>query len=108
MATKTNFRSRVMKQAYQLWLATKESWSMCMKKAWSLWRLAKLMRETVVGFAYKKADGTWRNAYGTLRFLPEGVKFSGKGKPSYKTFTYFDCEKNEFRCFRIENLLTWF
>lgn len=27
-------------------------------------------------------------------------------KPSYKTFAYFDVDKGEMRCFKIENLVT--
>lgn len=109
MAKKTNFRARVMKHAYQIWLATRQTWSECMKKAWNIYRLAKRMRNGVVAFAYRKADGSMRNAYGTLCNLPEGVT-SGKRmtKPSYKTLCYFDVEKDSFRSFRIENLLSEF
>lgn len=109
MTNKTNFRARVMKQAYQIWLATKQTWSECLKKAWSIYRLAKRMRKGVVSFVYKKADGSMRNAYGTLCNLPEdftgGKRFT---KPSYKTLCYFDVEKYGFRSFKVENLLSEF
>ena len=110
MTKKNNFRARVMKYARQIWLTTKETWSVCMKKAWSLYRLAKLMRTGVIAFAYKKADGSIRNAYGTLRDLPAGITMGGKKvtKPSYKTIAYFDVEKNAFRSFKIENLISKF
>lgn len=110
MKKKANFRARVMKYAYQIWLNTKETWSVCMKKAWNLYRLAKLMRSGIVAFSYLKADGTIRNAYGTLMNLPDGITLGGKKrtKPSYKTLSYFDVEKNAFRCFKIENLMSRF
>lgn len=110
MEKRNNFRARVMKYAYQLWLTTRQTWSVCMKKAWSLYRLSKLMRTGVIAFAYKKVDGSIRNAYGTLIDLPAGITNGGKKmtKPSYKTLSYFDVEKNAFRCFKIENLISQF
>lgn len=40
--------------------------------------------------------------------VPAGATVRGKRitKPSYKTFAYFDSQKNEMRCFKIENLIT--
>ena len=107
MEKKSNFRVRVMKYAWQLFRSTRQAWKVCMKKAWNLYRLAKAMRNGEVGFSYLKADGTLRAAVGTLRNVPVGVTLRGKKmtKPSYKTFVYFDVEKNAFRCFKIENLL---
>ena len=108
MEKKNNFRSRVMKYAWQMWKSTKQQWRECMLKAWQLYRLAKAMREGLVAFFYRKADGTIRKAVGTLKDLPVGATLGGKKltKPSYKTFAYFDIEKEAFRCFKIENLIT--
>lgn len=107
MTKQTNFRVRVMKYAWQLSKTTGEIWRVCMIKAWQLYRLAKAMRERTVTFYYRKADGSVRKAYGTLCKMPAGIAFGGKRitKPSYKTMTYFDTVKNEFRCFKIENLI---
>lgn len=107
MEKKNNFRVRVMKYAWQLWRATKQTWRVCMLKAWQLYRLAKAMREGVVKFCYTKADGSIRNAVGTLRNVPAGATLGGKKvtKPSYKTMAYFDLEKKAFRCFKVENLI---
>lgn len=105
---KINFRSRVMKYAHQLAKSTGNAWKICMLKAWELYRLAKKMRQGVVKFAFEKVDGTIRYAKGTLANMPIGISFNGKRltKPSYKTFAYFDVDKNEMRCFKIENLVT--
>ena len=107
MEKKINFRVRVMKYAWQLWKATKQQWKICMIKAWQLYRLAKAMREGVVTFYYSKADGSIRKAMGTLTNVPAGATLGGKKvtKPSYKTMTYFDIEKNSFRSFKVENLI---
>jgi len=102
---KKSFRKRVMMYAHNIYAATKRSWRRCLIKAWELYRLAKKMRERAVRFAYEKVDGSVRLATGTLCDLPAGVT-SGKGKPSYKTFAYYDIDKQQFRCFKIENLLT--
>lgn len=107
MEKKSNFRVKVMKFAWAIFRATKNEWSLCMRKAWNLWRLAKKMRSGAVRFAYLKADGTIRQAIGTLLNLPAGASLKGKKmtKPSYKTFAYYDVEKRAFRCFKAENLL---
>ena len=107
MEKKSNFRVRVMKYAWQLWRATNQAWRLCMIKAWELYRLAKKMRQGAVSFYYQKADGTIRKAVGTLRDLPAGATLNGKKmtKPSFKTFAYFDEEREAFRCFRIENFI---
>lgn len=105
---KSNFRVRVMKYAHQLAKTTEYTWKICLIKAWELYRLAKNMRKGIVRFAFKKVDGTIRHATGTLYNLPAGSSINGKKmtKPSYKTFAYFDVDKSEMRCFKIENLIT--
>lgn len=104
---KKNFRQKVMKYAHQIYKSTGESFSICLMKAWQIYRLAEDMRNRIVRFAYKKVDGSVRHAEGTLMNLPSGVTVNGKRstKPSYKTFSYFDAEKGEMRCFKVENLL---
>ncbi len=107
MEKKNNFRVRVMKYAWQLWKATKQTWRTCMIKAWQLYHLAKAMREGDVTFYYTKSDGSIRKAVGTLKNVPAGATLGGKRvtKPSYKTMAYFDIEKNAFRSFKVENLI---
>ena len=102
----TSFRVRVFKYANQLYKTTGLMWSECLRKAWTIYRLAKQMRQGTVRFLYKKVDGSIREAYGTLHNLPVGVTGGvKKTKPSYKTFAYFDTERNDFRCFKIENFI---
>ena len=65
------------------------------------------MREGVLKFVFEKTDGSIRTACGTLVNVPAGATNKGKKmtKPSYKTFSYFDTDKNEFRCSKIKNLI---
>lgn len=103
MTKTTSFRVRVMKYAWQLYKSTAQAWKLCMLKAWQLYKLTKMMREGLAKFYYIKADGSVRKAIGTLKSLPVGISGKKITKPSYKTMTYFDVERNGFRCFRIEN-----
>lgn len=105
MERKSNFRARVMKRAYQIWKATKKTWSECMRKAWELYRLEKAMRGMSVNFTYQKVDGTLRHAIGTLNNLFLKTVGSRMTKPSYKTVVYYDIEKGGFRSFRVESLV---
>lgn len=100
----TSFRAKVMKYAWQLRRTTSETFRNCLRKAWMLWRLAKALHQGVVKFCYAKTDGTIRKAIGTLTNLTTGASLSNK-KSSDKVMTYYDLEKNSFRCFKIENLI---
>lgn len=107
MKTKKNFRVRVMKYAHQLYVNGAGEWSECVTKAWGLYKLAKRMREGVVNFLYRKTNGQFRYAVGTLHNMPAGATLNGRKvtKPSYKTFAYYDMKRSAMRCFRVENLI---
>ena len=103
MEKKASFRVRVMSYAHHIFETTTADWSAALKKAWTLYRLAKLMRKGVVKFFYEKVDGSARVAYGTLCDLPAGITSRKGGKsPSYTTMCYWDTKKNAFRSFRVE------
>lgn len=93
-----------MKYAWQIFKSTKATWQECMIKAWQLYRLTKAMRQGIVKFYYRKSDGSIRLANGTILHDGLSVKKS-TGKPSYRTFCYFDVDKHQYRCFRVENLI---
>jgi len=100
---KATFRTKVFRQAWELVKTTGKTFSVCLAKAWNLYRLGKEMKKGPVKFAYEKVDGSLRKAVGTLKDL----NYSTKGKESSsKVFNYFDIEANSFRAFRIENLIT--
>ena len=107
MKTTSSFRVRVMSYAHHIFVTTVISWSDALKKAWQLYRLAKLMRQGVVKFFYEKVDGSARVAYGTLCNLPAGVtsRRSAKKEPNFGTMCYWDTKKNAFRSFRVENFI---
>ena len=104
---KTNFRTRVMSYAHHIFESTTVNWSTALKKAWMLYRLAKMMRKGVVKFFYEKVDGSARVAYGTLCNLPAGVtsRRSATKAPNFATMCYWDTKKQAFRSFKVENFI---
>ena len=98
---------RVMSYAHHIFVTTVISWSDALKKAWQLYRLAKLMRHGVVKFYFEKVDGSARVASGTLCNLPAGItsRKGSKKAPNYGTMCYWDTKKNAFRSFRVENFI---
>ncbi len=104
---KATFRTVVFKRAYEIMRKTGKAFTVCLSKAWALYRLAKRMRsEESVSFTYEKKDGTIRKAKGTLKRV-EGLVKGGKSS-SLSVFAYYDLEALAFRCFKIENLVTVF
>jgi hypothetical protein len=103
---KTSFRSEVFYRAYRLTL-TGIAFNEALKRAWVIYRLQKEMKSSVVEFRFKKVDGSIRQAFGTLiaSVIDPLIKGTGK-KHSPTLITYFDCQKQEFRCFKEENLIT--
>lgn len=76
------------------------SFSEALKYAWKVIKLRMKMKKGIVSFRFKKVDGSIREAVGTLPATPQG-----NGKPNLKVFTYFDVEKNDYRCSRIDALI---
>ena len=83
-------------------------WRELLREAWSFNRFRRALRDHVVKFTFRKKDGTIRQAIGTTNFffVPEGQMpirpHKEQAKSSY-TITYFDLEKQEWRCFDIRN-----
>lgn len=65
------------------------------------------LRHGIVAFKFTKVDGTIREAHGTLKksLLPPTLG-TGK-KPAAGIVVYYDTDKNSWRSFRAENLLTY-
>lgn len=96
------FRSRVMKMAHEL---LKLGWTLseALKRAWEMYRMRKMMKNSPIKFLYKKVDGSLREAAGTLMDVMNTVK--GTGKECFKTFKYYDIDCEAWRSFRIENFV---
>jgi hypothetical protein len=102
MKTSTSFRKTVMLRAYHIMAVTGKEWSVCLKKAWQLFRLNKELHSGEVTFYFEKASGEIRKATGTLKI---DYEFKTQNQPNPKVFTYFDVDASAFRCFKIENFI---
>lgn len=101
---KTDLKN-IMQTAWQFFRQTGLNFSECLKKAWANYKLKKAMQTQIVKFYFQKVDGTIREAWGTLdpKKLPQTNENHRKKNETVQT--YFDTEKQEFRCFKKFNLV---
>lgn len=105
----TKFRSQMKEVMQMAWsFVRKNGYSMseALKVAWVNIKLRALLHKKVVEFYFKKTDGTLRQAFGTLMSgrIPE-TKGTKKTKTADNCQVYWDCEKEEWRCFKKCNLI---
>ena len=106
--TNNNDKKKLMNRAWAMHRETGYSMGACIRKAWELVALGKaLHRKGVTTIIYKKKDGSTRKALATLNVGP-GVFSAFRHEESPKVFTYWDIERCDFRCFKCENLISWF
>ena len=72
--------------------------------------LKKMLTEEIVHFVFEKTDGTRRDAYGTraidvIRKYDTGSTSQKPQRAFNGTFPYFDIEKGEWRCFKVDRFV---
>ena len=79
--------------------------SEALKTAWLNFKLKMKRRYGIVKFYYQKISGEIREAYGTLRadLMPQTKGADRKPNPTVQV--YYDSEREEYRCFKIANLI---
>lgn len=79
--------------------------SEALKVAWLNMKLKMQMKQKIVRFYYRKVSGEIREAFGSLQenLLPE-TKGTGR-KANCTLQTYFDTERQDWRCFKVANLV---
>lgn len=79
--------------------------SEALKAAWANFKLKVRMHREIVRFYFRKVDGTIREAWGTLasNLVPDTKGADRKPNPTIQT--YFDTEKQEWRCYKTANLI---
>lgn len=104
--------SQVMKLAWQFVKRNGFNLSQALKAAWTNVKLKAAMTGKIVKFYFSKVDGTTREAYGTLNagLIPAidtttDTSTKKQRKPNDTVQTYFDTERQEWRCFKKANLL---
>lgn len=102
---KTTDLSTIMRMAWQFVKRNGYSMSEALKVAWANFKLKNAMKNRIVKFYFQKVDGSVREAFGTLsnKLVPK-IKGTNR-KPNDTIQTYFDSERQEFRCFKKANLL---
>lgn len=95
-----------MKMAWQFVKKNGYSLSEALKTAWMNIRLKAAMKQRIVRFYFRKVDGTMREAFGTLseKLLPPTQGESNR-KANATVQTYYDTEREEWRCFKLANLV---
>lgn len=103
---KTDLRT-IMQMAWQFVKRNGMTLAEGLKKAWQVFKLKAQMMKGIVRFYFRKVDGSIREAYGTLKadLMPE-IKGEDNRRKNDTVQTYFDTEKQEFRCFKIANIVT--
>lgn len=105
MSTKS-FLHEVMSLAWQFVRKNGFTMSEALKVAWVNMKLKLQMKSRIVKFYFQKVDGSIREAYGTLneKLMP-AITGTDKRAKNDTVQTYFDTERQEFRCFKKANLL---
>lgn len=105
MSTK-NFLHEVMSLAWQFVRKNGFTMSEALKCAWANMKLKLQMISKIVKFYFQKVDGSVREAYGTLneKLMPT-ITGTDNRKKNDTVQTYFDTERQEFRCYKKANLL---
>jgi hypothetical protein len=104
-----DFRSvsrEVMSLAWQFVKRNGMNLSAALKAAWANIKLRTAMKSRIVKFYFQKVDGSIREAYGTLKesIIPE-ISGNDNRRKNDTVQTYFDTEKEEWRCFKKANLI---
>lgn len=102
--TRKETLASVMNLAWQFVKQNGFTLSEALRLAWRNIKLRIALAQRIVKFYFQKVDGTIREAYGTLQ---EGrIPATGDNRRNNNTLqTYFDTEKNEWRCFKKANLI---
>lgn len=103
--TLKNQLSNIMRKAWFFVRKYGFSLSQALRQSWALYHLKAAMQKRVVKFYFQKCDGSLREAWGHLieNKLPH-TEGSGR-KPSDTVFTYYDVEREDWRCFKVANFI---
>lgn len=96
----------IMQMAWQFVKRNGFTMAEALKAAWLNFKLKAAMAVRIVKFYFQKVDGSIREAYGTLKTdLVPATSGNDNRRKNETVQTYFDSEKQEWRCFKRANLL---
>ncbi len=101
-----NLSRNVMVLAWQFVKRNGYTLSEALRCAWRNVKLQVAMTNKIVKFYFQKVDGSIREAYGTLKssLVPKTQSCDRKQNDTIQT--YFDTEKQEWRCYKKANLVS--
>ena len=95
----------VMNLAWQFVKRNGYSMSEAMKCAWANIKVRAMMKTKIVKFYFQKVDGSIREAFGTLADNIVPATSGSDRKRNDTVQTYYDTEKQDWRCFKKANLV---
>ena len=103
--TRNIILSEIMNLAWQFVKRNGYTMSEALATAWRNYKLRKAMVARIVKFYFQKVDGSMREAYGTLKesIIPPVGDSNRRKNDTIQT--YFDTERQEWRCFKRANLI---
>lgn len=101
---KTQMRE-VMTLAWQMVKKNGYTMAEALKTAWRNIKLRTQMQQRIVKFYFQKVDGSIREAYGTLKETLIPATGENNRKKNDTVQTYFDTEKQAWRCYKKANLI---
>lgn len=105
----TTFKTQLSSIMRMAWMFVKKygfSMSEALKQAWLNAKLKKELSKRIVKFYFQKINGEIREAWGTLASdkIP-AIAGTDNRKKNDSVQTYYDTVKEEWRCFKIANLI---
>ena len=100
-----NEMREVMQTAWQFVRRNGYSMAEALRIAWANIKLRKAMANKICRFYFMKVDGSIREAFGTLAANIVPQTNGTERKPNDTVQTYFDTEKQDWRCYKKANLV---
>lgn len=98
--------AEIMQMAWQFVKRNGYSMSEALRIAWANFKLKLAMKSRIVKFYFIKVDGSTREAFGTLaQGMIPAIAGTDTRKPNDTIQTYYDTEKQAWRCYKRANLL---
>lgn len=105
METRFN-RKAIFKMAWEMVKKLGYTMGEALQTAWANAKFKAVASKKIVEFYFRKVDGTTRQAFGTIcGDLVPSTSGTDNRKKNDLIQTYFDTEKNEWRCFKKFNLI---
>ena len=96
--------SKIMKMAWQFVKRNGFSISQALITAWKNAKTSRKMRMGIAHFWFRKINGEIREAFGTLK---DGIvpQTNGNHRDNPTLQTYYDTERQDWRCYKIANIV---